>query len=331
MRASAVARVPQVPQVPHGLARRPAPSAPPPDRSLETLLGATLLGEPAVEIVDLSSPWATSTRTERMTLADGRRVVVQRSVGGASARATIGRRIRLGRLLPAIAPWLPMPEVRGGEATGPRPFVVTGFVPGISGRELLADNRGAAQLGRLMGELVAGLARVPTRGLRLGGTWGDPERLATAADRWLNASAPDLGADGARALERLLRRLPRELAGAPPVFAHGDLAPVNILVRDGAVVALLDFERARLAHPLFDAAWWRWIVRHHHPERSEAAGPAFLEAAGLEDSPATAKRLDLLAALQCLEMLRRARRAEARHEWAARLLSVLDWAGNRDP
>ena len=267
-----------------------------------------------------------------MTLADGRRVVVQRAVGGASARATIGRRMRLGRLLPAIAPWLPVPEVRDGEATGPRPLVVTGFIPGISGRELLADDGGAAQLGRLMGELAAGLARVPTRGLRLDGTWGDPARLAAAADWWLNASAPDLGTGGARALERLLRRLPRELAGHAPVFAHGDLAPVNILVRDGVVVALLDFERARLAHPLFDAAWWRWIVRHHHPERWEAAGPAFLEAAGLGDSPTTAKRLDLLAALQCLEMLHRARRRPpaARREWAARLLSVLDWAGNRD-
>jgi aminoglycoside phosphotransferase (APT) family kinase protein len=322
---------PAVPPGLDGLALRPAPPALPPDRPLETLLGETLLGEPAVEIVDLSSPWTASTRTERVTLADGRRVVIQRAVGGAAARATIGRRIRLGRLLPAIAPWLPVPEVRGGEATGPRPCVVTGFVPGISGRELLADDRGAAQLGRLMGELAAGLARVPTRGLRLDGRWGDPERLAGAADRWLKASAPDLGAGGARALERLLRRLPRELAGAAPVFAHGDLAPVNILVRDGGVVALLDFERARLAHPFFDAAWWRWIVRHHHPERWEAAGPAFLEAAGLEDSPATARRLDLLAALQCLEMLHRARRAEARREWAARLLGVLDWAGNRDP
>jgi aminoglycoside phosphotransferase (APT) family kinase protein len=323
--------VPRVPQVPRGPARGPAPSEPPPDHSRETLLGETLLNEPAVEVVDLSSPWTTSTRTERVTLGDGRRVVVQRAVGGAAARATIGRRLRLDRLLPAIAPWLPVPEVRGGEASGPRPFIVTGFVLGISGRELLADDRGAALLGRLMGELAAGLARVPTRGLRLDGTWGDPERLATAAAGWLNACAPDLGAGGVRALERVLRRLPRELAGAAPVFAHGDLAPVNVLVRDGVVAALLDFERARLAHPLFDAAWWRWIVRHHHPERWEAAGPAFLAAAGLDDSPATAQRLDLLAALQCLEMLNRARRAGERRAWAERLAGVLDQAGDRRP
>ena len=286
-----------------------------------------------VESVDLGSPWTTSTRTERVTLGDGRQVVVQRAIGGASARATIGRRIRVGRMLRAVAPWLPVPEVLAGEATGPQPFVVTEFVPGVSGRELLADDPGAARLGRLMGELAVGIARVPTRGSRVGGTWGNPERLAAAADRWLNTSAADLGAMRARALGQLLRRLPRELAGAAPVFAHGDLAPVNILVRDGAVVALLDFERARLAHPLFDAAWWRWIVRHHHPERWASAGAAFMAAAGLADARATASNLDLLAALQCLEMLHRSQGgpAAARRAWAARLQDVLDWAGDRDP
>ncbi len=267
-----------------------------------------------------------------MTLADGRRVVVQRAVGGAAARATIGRRIRLGRMLPAVAPWLPVPEVLAGEAAGPRPFVVSAFVSGMSGRELLADDPEAAQLGRLMGELAVGIARVPTRGLRLGGTWGSPERLAAAADRWLTTSAADLGAARARALERLLRRVPRDLAGAAPVFAHGDLAPVNILVRDGAVVALLDFERARLAHPLFDAAWWRWIVRHHHPERWASAGAAFMAAAGIADARGTGSSLDLLAALQCLEMLHRSRGGPgaARRAWAARLLDVLAWAGEPD-
>ncbi len=305
---------------PASSARRPAPPL------------TALLGERVVEIVDLGNPWTTSTWTDLVTLRNGRQVVVQRAIGGASARATIGRRIRVGRMLRAVAPWLPVPEVLAGEAAGPRPFVVTEFVPGVSGRELLADDPGAAQVGRLMGELAAGIARVPTRGLRVGGTWGNPERLAAAASRWLNSSAADLGAVRARALGRLLRQLPRDLAGAAPVFAHGDLAPVNILVRDGAVVALLDFERARLAHPLFDAAWWRWIVRHHHPERWAPAGAAFMAAAGFAGARGTASSLDPLAALQCLEMLHRSRGgpAAARLAWAARLLDVLDWAGDRD-
>jgi aminoglycoside phosphotransferase (APT) family kinase protein len=124
--------------------------------------------------------------------------------------------------------------------------------------------------------------------------------------------------------------VPRDLAGEAPVFAHGDFAPVNVVLRDGKVVALLDFERARIAHPLFDAAGWRWIRRHHHPERWAAAGTAFRATAGLDDSPETTARLDLLAALQCLEMLHRsrARPAATRREWVARLLRVLDWAGD---
>ncbi len=298
---------------------------PPTAPSLEALLG-----EPAETIVDLGSPWATSTRTELVTLAGGRQVVVQRPRGGASARATIRRRLRLGRLLPTVAPWLPVPEVLAGVAAGPQPFLVTRFIPGVSGRELLADDRGAELLGRLMGKLATRLACVPTRGMRLGDVWGDPQGLAAAARRWLDHSSAEVGAEGARSLDRRLRRLPRDLAGEAPVFAHGDFAPVNVVVRDGVVVALLDFERARVAHPLFDAARWRWILRHHHAERWAAAGPAFLAAAGLDDSPETAARLDLLAALQCLEMLHRsrARPAATRREWVARLLRVLSWAGD---
>ena len=287
-----------------------------------------LLGEPAEAMVELGSPWATSTQTELVTLASGRQVVVQRPRGGASARETIRRRLRLGRLLPTVAPWLPVPEVLAGVAAGPQPFLVTRFIPGVSGRELLADDRGAELLGRLMGELATRLACVPTRNMRLGDLWGDPHGLAAAARRWLDASSAEIGAEGARALDRRLRRVPSDLAGEAPVFAHGDFAPVNVVLRDGKVVALLDFERARIAHPLYDAARWRWILRHHHPERWAAAGPAFRAAAGIDDSPETTARLDLMAALQCLEMLHgsRARPAATRKEWVARLLRVLDWA-----
>lgn len=286
-----------------------------------------LLGEPVEQMVELGSPWATSTQTELATLARGRQVVVQRPRGDASAQLTIRRRLRLGRLLPTVAPWLPVPDVLAGVAAGPQPFLVTRFIPGVSGRELLADDRGAERLGGLMGELATRLARVPTRGMRLGNRWGDPNGLAAAARRWLDTSSAELGADGARALDRRLRRVPRDLAGEAPVFAHGDFAPVNVVLRDGKVVALLDFERARIAHPLFDAAWWRWILRHHHPERWAAAWPAFRATAGLDDSPETTARLDLLAALQCLEMVHgsRARPAATRREWVARLLRVLGW------
>jgi len=293
----------------------------------ELLWLEALLGDRVVAVVEVTPPWETRTGTQVVTLGRGDRVVVQRM----SDRRALGRRLRLGRLLPTIAPWVPVPEVLAGDAAAPAPFAVTRFVPGVSGRELLADDAGAELLGRRMGELARDLARVPTRAVRLSGLWGDPDRLATAAHRWLDGAPTELGPPARQVLDRLLDRLPDELGGHAPVFAHGDFAPVNVILRDGDAVALLDLERARLAHPLFDAAWWRWILRHHHPERWAAAGPAFLFAAGLDDGPRTAARLDLMAALQCLEMLHRspAHPAATRRAWRARLLSVLAWTGDR--
>ena len=84
-----------------------------------------LLGEPVEQMVELGSPWATSTQTELATLASGRQVVVQRPRGDASAQLTIRRRLCLGRLLPTVAPWLPVPDVLAGVAAGPQPFLVT--------------------------------------------------------------------------------------------------------------------------------------------------------------------------------------------------------------
>ncbi len=285
-------------------------------RSLEALLG-----DQVVELRDATPPWATGTRTCIVTLGGGDRVVAQ----WMHDRRALARRLRMGRKLPLAAPWIPVAELLGGDAGAQDPFLVTRFVPGESGQGLLDDEEAAVLLGRRMGELAHALAGVPTRGLRLSTLWGDPERLATAGRRWLTDSRPTLGTAGSAAVERLLDRVPAELGGARPVFAHGDLAPVNVLLREGVPVALLDFERARVAHPLFDAAWWRWIVRHHHPERWDAAGPAFFAAAGLAPEEATVARLDLLAVLQLLEMLHGTPRGQvaARAEWAARLLGQL--------
>ncbi len=280
-----------------------------------------LLGERVVDLRDVTPAWETGTQTGIATLRRGDRVVAQ----WPRDRRGLSRRLRLARVLPAVAPWIPVTEVLGGDAGAPDPVLVTRFVPGESGREWLSNDDGAALLGRRMGVLAAGLRRVPTRGLRLSTLWGDPERLAAAAHRWLADGGATLGAAGAAAMERLLVRVPAELGDAPPVFAHGDFAPVNVLVRDGAVVALLDFERARIAHPLFDAAWWRCIVRHHHPDRWEAAGPAFLRAAGLGLDAGTVARLDLLAALQLMEQLHETprRQVATRAGWAARLAAEL--------
>ena len=69
------------------------------------------------------------------------------------------------------------------------------------------------------------------------------------------------------------------------------------------MVGLLDLEFARIADPLFDAAWWGWVVRYHHPARWLHAWPQLLAAAGIADDKETAARIRVIQRLRCLEMI----------------------------
>jgi len=296
----------------------------------EVAAGVTaILGDEPRIVEELTPPWAAATRSVLVGADAVRgRFVVQWSDGARAAdRWAMDRRLRLGPDLARLAPWLPLPEVLGGESHGRTPYVVSRFVAGISGLELLGDDASAAVVGGAAGLVTRELARVPTRRLHLPRTWGDPDRLGAAARRWLDEARPSLGAVATLGVRAVIERLPDGFAGARPAFAHGDLAPVNVLIRDGAVVALLDLERARLAHPLFDAAWWTWIIRYHHPARWPAAGGAFLVAAGVGRDAETLGQLDSLAVLQCLEMLAGTPpgRTGACGEWAGRIARVLEW------
>ena len=273
-----------------------------------------------VEIVELTQPWDTSTRTIVARPDRGGSVVVQ----WAHDRRGVARRIRLGRQLSWCAPWLPIPEILDGDARAAIPFVVSRYVPGQSGRTALDGEAQAARFCRRMGALARDISRVPIRGLRLSRTWADRARLEAAARRWLAGASDVLEPAALASIEPLLDALPPAFASADPVFAHGDFAPVNTIVRDGAIVALLDLERARIAHPYFDAAWFRLIVRSHHPDRWNVAGPAFLAAAGIAQTADEMRTLDLLAMLQCLESIASTPRSRAavRHEWAARAMAV---------
>jgi aminoglycoside phosphotransferase (APT) family kinase protein len=311
---------------------------------------AAILGERAIAVEDLTSPWTATTRSVLVVTegsaeggagggtegggpkarAEGGagRFVVQWSVTArASDRRAMGRRMRIGRDLARLAPRLPVPEILGGDISGPAPFVVSRFVPGISARELLGDEAGAAIVGTAVGRVQREIDTIPTARLRLSRTWADPDHLAAAARRWLAEAGPSMSTAEAQGVRDTIDLLPDAFARVRPVFAHGDLAPVNVLIRDGAVVALLDFERARLAHPLFDAAWWSWILRYHHATLWRAAGGAYLSAAGIDQNPRTLAQLKMLAVLQCLEMAASTpRRApDTRREWVSRVAQILEW------
>ncbi|MDD5564953.1 MAG: phosphotransferase, partial [Thermoanaerobaculaceae bacterium] len=273
--------------------------------------------------------WGFTNQTWLATLADGRRVAVQLLAGREVAR----RRLRVGARLAErlAAAGVPTAPLLGGDAGAAAPFALHAFVAGRNGAETLAADAGAVRLARLMGALVPRLAAVDTRGLRLPSTWADPARLAGAARRWLGRAAPRLDAATSTTLLAAIASLDTLFAGRRPVFAHGDFAPVNVLVvptpgrRAEAIAALLDLEFARLADPLLDAAWWGWIVRFHHPARWDAAWPAFLAAAGRPDaSAAFADRVRALQLLRLLELLVRAGRRAA-DTWAARLAVTARW------
>ena len=283
-----------------------------------------VLGRGVLAVEDLTRPWAATVRTSRVTLHDGRVVVFQAGLPTGARRAGIARRLRLGRVLGAVAPGLRVPAVLDGDPAADPPFLVTAFVPGRTGGELLGSAAEAVVLGRVAGEVARAVALVPRRSLGGGGlarTWSDEQRLRAAASRWLGEASP--GMQDLVVAWGVLDRIPG-LFEAPPVLAHGDLAPVNLVLDGERLAGLLDLERVRVAPGGFDAAWFRLMIRHHHPERWGVAGQAFLEAAGLGHEPAVLRRLDDLAALACLEAAAaNPRRSAARASWAARAHEVL--------
>jgi aminoglycoside phosphotransferase (APT) family kinase protein len=282
---------------------------------------ATVLGSRVLGIEALTRPWASGVRTSLVTLEDGRQVIHQEGAPTVAGRAGIARRIRFAGALRSAAPGLPVPEVLDGDSRANPPFAVTSFLPGEAGDALLATPAGAARVGRLAGSVAAVLAAVPlvALGRSLPRTWADPGRLASAVAGWLREAGPVLDQSETWAVGNVVDRIPGLLA-APPVIAHGDLAPVNLLVDGERLAGIVDLERLRLAPALFDAAWFRLLVRHHHPQRWPDAGPMFLAALGVPDDDATASDLDDLAILACLETIAALpRRSPGRLAWAARI------------
>lgn len=69
-------------------------------------------GSTVDEIVEVTQPWDTGTRTLLVSFERGDPVIVQ----WADDRTSMARRLRMGRQLSQLAPWLPITEVLGGDA-----------------------------------------------------------------------------------------------------------------------------------------------------------------------------------------------------------------------
>jgi aminoglycoside phosphotransferase (APT) family kinase protein len=286
---------------------------------LATRLGARLRRIEAVG-------WGDAVATHRLELDDGR-TVAARAITGAAALATAERQAAvLARLLES---GLPAPEPTVVPMTS-QVWLLTPWVEGETGATWLDTPERARSLARGAGRIARDLRRVDPGGLGLEEAGATGPGSAAQARDWLRSARPQVDRTTA-AVEDAIRWL--DAAVWSPSFVHGDLAPVNLIVDpDGAIVALLDVERATVGSPIADAAWWGWVVRHHHPEAWAASGEGFGRAAGLDPGiDGTDGRA--VAALQLVGLLRAVAEAQddtTRARWLARLDGAVGWTAGGD-
>jgi aminoglycoside phosphotransferase (APT) family kinase protein len=282
---------------------------------------ATLLGEPVVQFERCR--WGFTNVTSLATLASGRRVICQRVRDPARA-AHIAR---VTRDLPALlAPaHLRAPHLLAADLHASSPLLVREYIPGEVAATLLETPSATRALADQMGAQLGRLARVPTTIDWLDQTWARPGSLAEAAEGWLSDCASRLAADQRATLAATVARLGAEWIGDARL-AHGDFCPVNAIIDQHEVIALVDWELARIAGALFDAAWWGWVVRFHHPERWREAWPRLLAAAGLPGTPEAHRHIIALQRLRCLEMFAGAGADTPESSaWRERLGQTLQW------
>jgi aminoglycoside phosphotransferase (APT) family kinase protein len=147
-------------------------------------------------------------------------------------------------------------------------FSVQRLLPGRSLDEL-AGELPAVDLERLVmdgGELLARVhSVVPDRGISHELQPPDARSVARVA----RIVEQVLGPSAAAVVELGAEFLRRELAARPApslALAHGDWLPKHMLIDDGAIVGVIDWERAGPASPAFDLARWEVSAgdRPHH-------------------------------------------------------------------
>lgn len=254
--------------------------------------------------------WGFRHETWIVRTASGEHRIVQRRSDGSdptvAPHPAIREAVRTARL--------PVPEPRRIVLDGPDVVVVLPFVEGAVAADLLGRGRDAELVGRACGVVAARLTDVRTDDL--------PIARASAVLELDDTLPPGGFARLRERLDRYVREVAPRIDGASAVFAHGDLAPVNVLLRDNTVAAVLDLDRARTAHPFYDSAWFAWVVSAHHPELASATWNAYANAAGM--AGLQARDMAWLWPLQLLERVREARTASERQRWIERLAAALD-------
>lgn len=260
----------------------------PDPRVLEAHLGTRIQAHERVVVGDRRT-------TVRLQLVDGRALAAQwfADPGGAGREEAILERL--------AASGVPVPAPVDVVAHDAGAWLVTDWVDGRPGHELLDDVGRGLQLATAMGRLAAGLAGVATTGLELDVV--PPRRPSGDLATWSAAAEAHLDRPQADRVVEALDRIALQTGVAGATFRHGDFAPVNVVVTSGGRVVVLDVEHACRSSFEIDVAWWAWVVRHHHPRAWQRIGTAFLAASGVDGSRVGLRRL---ADLELLALLRRA-------------------------
>lgn len=178
---------------------------------------------------------------------------------------------------------LPVPEIflvrHGAPDEEPRSVCVESRLPGVTLHAMLAAGTldpsdlhpllvaAGAFLARLHTVPTSGFGRIDATGHGPGATW-EAYRSATPRDQ-LHRAARNLGLPTAEidgALD-LLQAHAWLWDGMTPRLLHGDFSPQNMLVHEGQLSGVIDFEYPASGDPAMDLAYWDYF-RHspfHNP------------------------------------------------------------------
>jgi aminoglycoside phosphotransferase (APT) family kinase protein len=163
------------------------------------------------------------------------------------------------RWLPTLAPQLPLPIpvplAKGQPGEGyPHPWSVYRWLDGEPAS--IAGIGNATEFGTAVAGFLTALRRVDATGGPLPGqhNWfrGGPLRTYDGQTRRAIEALDDriCGATATRIWHTALQASDDR----PPVWFHGDVAPGNLLVKDGALVAVIDFGTSGIGDPSCDLA-----------------------------------------------------------------------------
>lgn len=181
-------------------------------------------------------------------------------------------------------------------------LVLSAGVPGVR-----PDLRDEMALDAAVEAAALAAATMHTSGVRTGGrhTFGNELGRARRAVGRIGGDAPELAAWLSSVLDALAVLAPR-LPASPPVLAHGDLTPSQLLL-DGSRIGIVDFDGLCQAEPAFDLgrflAYLRVALAKSGSARGDALASRFLatyQAVG--GDPVTEMRAEIYGIASLVQM-----------------------------